>query len=201
LLADKFSREVPDIRPIISEAERLITFAGSGGRVTADVVAREIATVEGGARYELGSLFTEGKTIEAVEKLRQLVTQARREDPKASAEIQYGRFLFPIADELRQMIAIRSWAASAGVDLRQPMPYNRFKDTIAEKLGESMKSMGVVRQRPHPFPLHKKWEAAKKQSDAALFEALAFIADLDLQRKSGGIPIDTGLEAFLLGAR
>ena len=45
----------------------------SGGRVTADVVEREVASVEGGARYELGSPFTEGKIIEAVSKLRDLV--------------------------------------------------------------------------------------------------------------------------------
>lgn len=199
VLADKFSREVPDLRLAVSEAERLATLAGGGGRVTADLVEREIARLEGGARYELGSLFTEGKTLEAVAKLRELVAQARREDAKAPAEVLYGRFLFPLADELRQMIAIRSWARAAGIDLRQPMPYNRFRDAIAEKLGESMKAFGIVRQRPHPFPLHKKWEAARSQSDAALFEALAFIAGLELKRKSGGVPVDVGMETFLLG--
>ena len=57
--------------------------------------------------YELGSLFTEGKIIEAVAKLRELVAQARREDPKATVEIHYGRYLFSFADELRQMIQPR----------------------------------------------------------------------------------------------
>ena len=54
------------------------------------------------------------------------------------------------------------------------------------------------RQRPHPFPLHKKWEAARAQSEAGLFAALAAIADLEIKRKSGGIPVDVGMEAFLL---
>lgn len=198
VLADKFSREVPEMRGVVSEVERLATLVGTGGRVTADVVDREVSAIEGGARYELGSLFTEGKLIEAVAKLRDLVAQARREDPKASAEIHYGRYLFAIPDELRQMIGIHSWARAHNVNLRASMPYNRFKDTLADKLGDYLKAHGLVRQRPHPFPLHKKFEAARTYSEADLFRALGEIADLEIKRKSGGLPIDIGLETFLL---
>jgi DNA polymerase III delta subunit len=198
ILADKFSKEVPPLRLAASEAERLATLVGSGGRVTADVVDREIAAVEGGARYELGSLFTEGKILEAVAKLRDLVAQARREDPKGSAEIHYGRYLFAIPEELRQMIGIHSWARAHDVNLRASMNYNRFKDTVADKLGDYLKAHGLVRQRPHPFPLHKKFEAARGTSEADLFRALAEVADLEIKRKSGGLPVDVGLETFLL---
>src|SRR5687768_13855273 len=201
ILADKFSKEVPEIRIAVSEAERLATLVGSGGRVTADLVEREIAAVEGGARYELGSLFTEGKIIEAVAKLRELVAQARREDPKASLEIHYGRYLFPLADEIRQLIGIHSWARVQNVNLKTSMQYNRFKDTIADKLGDYLKAHGLVRQRPHPFPLHKKWEAARTYSEADLFRALNEVADLEIKRKSGGLPVDVGMETFLLGVR
>lgn len=201
MLGDKFSREVPDLRAAISEIERLATLAGESGRVTTDMVEREVAAVEGGARYELGSLFTEGKLVEAVAKLRELVGQARREDAKASPDILYGRFLFPFADEVRQLIAIHSYARAAGLDLGRPIPYNRFKDTVAEKLGDAMKAAGVVRQRPHPFPLHKKWEAARTQTESRLWDALAWLADLEVKRKSGGVPIDVGLEVFVLGAK
>ena len=198
ILADKFSKEVPPIRLAVSEAERLATLVGSGGRVTADLIDREIAAVEGGARYELGSLFTEGKILEAVSKLRDLVAQARREDPKGSVEIHYGRYLFAIPEELRQMIGIHSWARAHNVNLRASVNYNRFKDTIADKLGDYLKAHGLVRQRPHPFPLHKKYEAARGYSEADLFRALAEIADLEIKRKSGGLPVDVGLETFLL---
>jgi DNA polymerase III delta subunit len=198
ILSDKFSKEIPPLRLAVSEAERLATLAGSGGRVTAEMIDREIAAVEGGARYELGSLFTEGKILEAVSKLRDLVAQARREDPKATAEIHYGRYLFAIPDELRQMIGIHSWARATNVNLRASMPYNRFKDAIADKLGDYLKQHGLVRQRPHPFPLHKKFEAARGYSEADLFRALAEMADLEIKRKSGGLPVDVGLETFLL---
>jgi DNA polymerase III delta subunit len=201
VLADKFSREVPEIRIAVSEAERLATLVGSGGRVTAELVEREIAAVEGGARYELGSLFTEGKILEAVAKLRELVAQARREDPKSSVEIHYGRYLFPIAEELRQMIGIHSWARAQNVSLKAAVNYNRFKDTIADKLGDYLKVHGLVRQRPHPFPLHKKWEAARSYSEAELFRALSEVADLEIRRKSGGLPIDVALETFILSSR
>lgn len=198
VLADKFSKEVPPLRLAASEAERLATLVGSGGRVTVDLVDREIAAVEGGARYELGSLFTEGKILEAVAKLRDLVAQARREDPKGSVEIHYGRYLFAIPEELRQMIGIHSWARAQNVNLRASMNYNRFKDTIADKLGDYLKAHGLVRQRPHPFPLLKKFEAARSYSEADLFRALAEVADLEIKRKSGGLPVDVGLETFLL---
>jgi DNA polymerase III delta subunit len=198
VLADKFSRDVPDMRAVVSEAERLITLAGSGGRVTAEMIEREVASVEGGARYEFGSLFTEGKMVEAIVKLRDLVAQARREDPKSPVEIQYGKFLFPLADEVRQMIAIVSYARARSLDLRRSIQYNRFKDTIAEELGDYLKSNGLVRQRPHPFPLHKKWEAAKRYSETDLFRALAQLADFEVKRKSGGVPVDVALETFLL---
>jgi DNA polymerase III delta subunit len=198
LLADKFAKDVPDLRPAVSEAERLATLAGSGGRVTAEMVEREVAAVEGGARYEFGSLFTEGKIIEAIAKLRDLVAQARREDPKAPLDIQYGKFLFPLADEVRQMIGVVSFARTNRIDLRAPMNYNRFKDTLADRLGDSLKANGLVRQKPHPFPLHKKWEAARNQTEASLFGALAALADLEIKRKSGGIPADLGIETFLL---
>lgn len=198
VLADKFSKDVPEIRGPLSEVERLVTLAGTGGRVTAEMVEREVAAVEGGARYELGSLFTEGKVLEAISKLRDLVAQGRRDDPKMPVDMQYGRFIFPLADEVRQMIGIHSWARANNVNLRQSMPYNRFKDTIADRLGDSLKQFGLVRQRPHPFPLHKKWEAARNASEADLFAALAALADLEIKRKSGGLPVDVGLEAFLL---
>ena len=198
VLADKFSKEVPSLRLAVTEAERLVTLAGAGNRVTADMIDREIASVEGGARYEFGSLFTEGKIIEAIVKLRDLVAQARREDAKMPIEMQYGRFLFPLADELRQMIGVVSYARMQNIDLRASMNYNRFKDTVADRLGDYLKANGLVRQRPHPFPLHKKWEACRGHNEAELFRALAAIADLEIKRKSGGIAADVGLETFLL---
>lgn len=198
MLADKFSKEIPEIRGPISEVERLVTLVGNGGRVTAAIVEREVSAVEGGARYELGSLFTEGKILEAVAKLRDLVAQGRREDPKMPVDMHYGRFLFPLADEIRQMIGIHSWARVNNVNLRQSMQYNRFKDTIADRLGDYLKTHGLVRQRPHPFPLHKKFEAARTYSEADLFRGLAVVADLEIKRKSGGLPVDVGIETFLL---
>lgn len=198
VLADKFSKDIPDMRTALSEVERLVTLAGAGARVTADMVEREVSAVEGGARYEFGSLFSEGKILEAVAKLRDLVAQGRRDDPKMPVDMHYGRFLFPLADEVRQMIGIHSWARAQNVNLRQSMPYNRFKDTVADRLGDYLKQYGLVRQRPHPFPLHKKWEAARSTSEAELFRALAAIADLEVKRKSGGLPADVGIETFLL---
>ena len=134
----------------------------------------------------------------SLEPSKQAERASKQDDAKAPTEIHYGKFLFPLADELRQMIGVVSFARTNRLDLRAPMPYNRFKDTIADRLGEYLKANGIVRQKPHPFPLHKKWEAARAHSEADLFAALAAVADLEIKRKSGGIPVDVGMESFLL---
>ena len=198
VLADKFSRDVPDLRLAVSEAERLATFVGQGGSVTAEVVEQQVTAQAGGMRYELASLFAEGKAVEAVAKLRDLVSQSRREDPRSAIDIHFGKFLFPLADEIRQMIAIRSFAQSRKIDLQKSIPYNRFKDSLADPLGEFLQEQGVVRQRPHPFALHRKFETARWHGEEALFQALSELAEIDFRRKSGGVSAEVGLESLIL---
>jgi DNA polymerase III delta subunit len=197
MLTDKFNKDVPDLRVVLSEAERLATLAGSGGTITAAMVEDQIREVAGGARFEFTGLFVEGRAVEAIEKLRDLIDQARREDPKTPLDIQYGKFIFPLADEVRQLIAIRSFARLRKIDLKRRMNYNQFKDTWADALGEFMKEHQLVRQKPHPFPLSKKFEAAQKYSEEKLFTALSTLAEIDFWRKSGGAPIDVALESFV----
>lgn len=201
LLADKFSREIPDLRSAVSEAVRLMTLAGEGGVVDAKTVDAQIGSVAGGARYELGSLFAERKSIEAVQKLRDLVAQSRREDPKSAIDIHYGKFLFPLADEVRQLIGVLSYARLRKIDLRVPMNYNRFKDTVADNLGNYLKDLELVRQRPHPFALHKKWEAARNFTERELWDSMRSLAAIEAGRKSGGVSPEVGLESLLLSAR
>ena len=201
LLADKFGRDVPDLRIPLNEAERLATFVGRGARVTREVVARQIEELGGGMRWELGSLFAEGKTIEAVAKLRELVAQSVREDGKTNRDIHFGRFLFAFADEIRQLLGVHSWARIQGIDLRKRIDYNRFKSAAADSLGDFLKERDLVRQKPHPFALHKRFEAARLHREEALLDALDQLAELEFLRKCGGVPIDVGLETLVLGSR
>jgi len=201
MLLDKFAREIPDIRLVASEAERLATFAGAGGTVTTAMVEQQIQKVAGGIRFEFATLYSERKPLEAIAKLRDLIAQARREDPKVPLEVQYGRYIFPLADEVRQLLAIHAFAKMHNIDVRKPMQYNRFKDLIADSLGEYMKASLLVRQKPHPFPLHKKFEAARLHSEESLFRALTELAEMDFSRKSGGVPTEVALEALVLSSK
>lgn len=200
MLADKFNREIPDVRTIVSEAERLMTLAGDGGVVDPGMVDQQIHAVTGGARYELGGLFAERKGVEALEKLRDLVHQSRRDDPKTSIDIHYGKFLFPLADEIRQLLGVISYARLRKIDLRAPMPYNRFKDLLADPLSNYLKDLDLVRQRPHPFALHKKWEAARRFRDTELWDLLRMVGRIESARKIGGVAPEVSLEALLLSA-
>ncbi len=182
-LADKFGRDVPDLRVPLNEAERLATFVGRGGEITREVVARQVEEIGGGMRWELGSLFAEGKPIEAVAKLRELVAQAVREDGKSSRDIHFGRFLFAFADEVRQLLGIHSWARLHRVDLRKGMQYNQFKAKAADSLGEFLKEHRLVRQKPHPFALHRRFESARLHREDALLDALDQLAELEFLRK------------------
>jgi len=198
ILSDKFSSDVPDLRLAVGEAERLAMFVGSGGVVDERVVEEQISEVSGGARFELGSLFAERKPLQALAKLRDLVAQSRREDPTRPSEFHFGKFLFPLADEVRQLLAIRSFAALQGIDIRKPIHYNRFRDSIAEPMGEYLKRNGLVRQKPHPFALHRRFEGARMFSEGELLEALRQLAELDFLRKSGGASAESALENFLM---
>lgn len=199
-LADKFSRDVPDLRSAVAELERLATFVGAKGKVTGTVVDQQIAAVAGGARYELASLFAEKKPLEAVAKLRDLVAQARREDPKTPIDIHVGKFIFPLADEVRQLIGILTFARQRKIDLRRGMQFNDFKATLADPLGEYLKARQLVRQRPHPFALFKRFEAAKLHREPTLLALLAELAELEYARKSGGPSPEVAMETFLLRA-
>ncbi|HXI14363.1 MAG TPA: hypothetical protein VNM92_17225 [Thermoanaerobaculia bacterium] len=201
LLADKFSKEVPDLRLAASEAERLAMLAGRGGQVSVSLVEREISAVSGGARFELASLFAEKRPVEAIAKLRDLVSQSRRDDPKTASDIHYGKFLFTIADEIRQLIGILSWARLKKVDLRKGANYNRFKDALADDLSEFLKRRGLVKQKPHPFALHKRFEAARGHDESVLLELLTQIAEAEFQRKCGGYSAEVGLELAILNVR
>jgi hypothetical protein len=172
---------------------------GEGGRITVEIVRQQVVEIGGGMRWELGSLFAEGKSLEAVSKLRDLVAQAARDEGKASDEIHYGRFLFAFADELRQLIGIHSWSRLNQIDVRRGIPYNRFKDAVAEPLSEYLKSHQLVKQKPHPFALHKRFESARLHDEKALLAALDQITEIEVGRKSGGPPVDVALETFVLG--
>ncbi|HVT04250.1 MAG TPA: hypothetical protein VHL58_12860 [Thermoanaerobaculia bacterium] len=198
VLADKFSREVPDLRLFVSEVERLATFAGQGGRVSSAMIEEQVIALGGGARYEFASLFAERKTVQAVSKLRDLIAQARREDPKTPLDVQYGKFLFPLADEIRQLLGIHSFARRRGINLNQSMSYNTFKDRMADALSAYLAENRLVKQKPHPFALHKRFEAARSHREGELLRALADIAELDFARKSGGMAVDVGLETLVL---
>lgn len=200
-LLDKYAREVPDIRILISEAERIATFAGAGGVVTQAMVEQQVQKVAGGIRYEFAPLYSEKKPLEAIGKLRDLIAQARREDPKVPIEMHYGRFIFPLADEVRQLLAILAFARMRNIDVKRPMQYNRFRDLIADPLGDYLKANQLVRQKPHPFPLHKKFEVARLHTEDSLMRALSELAELDFSRKSGGVPTEISLEALVLASK
>ena len=198
MLADKFSKEIPDIRLFLNEAMRLATYAGEGKRVTAAIVGQEIAEVAGGARFEFASLVTEGKPVEAIAKLRDLVAQSRRDDPSIPAEVAFGRFIFPLADELRQMLAIQSFCRQRGIDAKRGVPYPTFKDRLADDINSYLAENGISKQRAHPFPLHKRFEASRRFREQQLVDALAELARLEVSRKSGGTAAELGLEMAVL---
>ncbi|MGA7616278.1 MAG: hypothetical protein WBX15_13975 [Thermoanaerobaculia bacterium] len=200
VLTDKFSKEVPDLRMPLAELERLATFVGRGGRITARVVDEQIASVAGGARYEFASLYSERKPVEAIAKLRDLVAQSRRDDPNMPVDMHFGKYLFALAEEVRQLIGVRSFVRKNGIDPKRSIPYNRFKESLAPALGEFLVQHRLARQRLHPFALFRKFEAAAGFSEQQLLETLEQIAKIEVDRKSGGIGAELGLESLVLSS-
>ena len=197
MLEDKYSTDIPDMSLLVSEAVRLAGFVGEGKKVTRAEVESQVEARAGGRQYEFSSLFSEGKILDALEKLHDLVSQAKRNDPRATTEILYGRYLFSLADEIRTLIAVHSFLRSQGMRSSR-MNYNQFKGQMADQLGVFLKERGMSRQKLHPFVLFKKYEAAGRYGEKLLARALQRIGEIELERKSGGVPPTVSLEALLL---
>ena len=157
--------------------------------MTAACRARDRA-VEGGARTS-SARCPEGRSSSR--------DQAARSSRTGRAKIRRARprFIRPLSlaiPETLRNARIQSWRARQ----REPPPseYTASKP-IADKIGD-YSSARPRADAPHPFPLHKKFEAARGYSEADLFRALGEIADLEIKRKSGGFPVDVGLETFML---
>lgn len=197
MLEDKYSSDVPDLSLLVSEAVRLASFTGEGGTVRKSDVESQVESRAGGRQYEFSSLFSEGKILEALEKLHDLVAQAKRDDPRATSEILYGRYLFSLADEIRTLIAVHSFLRSRGLRPTR-MNYNLFKGQMGDQLGIFLKERGMTRQKLHPFVVFKKYEGAARYGEKLLVRALQRIGEIELERKSGGVPPTVSLEALLL---
>jgi DNA polymerase III delta subunit len=197
ILSDKYSTDLPDLSLITSEAIRLAVFAGEGGTVTAETVASQVTARTGGQRFEFASLFSEGKILEAVEKLRDLVAQGRREEPRATTDVLYGRYLFSLAQELRILIAVHSFLRQKGL---RPgaMSYNQFKGSYGDEIGIYLKERGLARQKLHPFVVFRKYEAAGRYREKLLVRALQRVGEIELERKSGGVSAEIGLETLMM---
>lgn len=203
VLQDKYSSEIPDLALVASEIRRLAAFAGVGARVTSSIVTSELQRREGGARFEMTSLVSEGKPLEAIEKLRDLVIQAKREKTSTPEEFAFGSFVPILAEEIRVLVAIASWCRLKGV--RSAGGYTRFRDTMADALLDDLESRGLLRKRMHPFPLYKKFETVSsgRYGERTLLECLRRLSEIEMERKSGGVPVQIGIETALitLGAR
>ena len=57
---------------------------------------------------------------------------------------------------------------------------------------------GISKQKQHPFPLHKRFEASRRYREQQLVDALAELARLEVSRKSGGTAAELGLEMAVL---
>jgi DNA polymerase III delta subunit len=198
ILADKYSTDLPDLSLITSEAIRLAGFVGEGGTVTPETVASEVTSRSGGQRFEFASLVSEGKILEALEKLRDLVAQGRREEPRATTDILYGRYLFSLAQELRMLIAVHSFLQKKGLRADGAIRYNQFKGSLGDEIGVYMKERGLARQKLHPFVLFRKYEAAGRYREKLLVRALQRVGEIELERKSGGVSAEIGLETLLM---
>ncbi|MDX1584791.1 MAG: hypothetical protein R3338_14425, partial [Thermoanaerobaculia bacterium] len=198
VLEDKYSSEIPDLSLAVSEAIRLAAHAGKGGVVTREAVEFEIRSRAGGRRYEFASLFSEGKTLEALEKLRDLVAQGKREDPRLTSDLLYGRYLFSLAEEIRTLIAVHSFCRSSGLRPGRRMGFNQFKGELAGRMGTFFQERRITRKKLHPFVLYKKYEAAGRYSEKMLLRSLQRISEIEIERKSGGVPPSVSMEALLL---
>jgi DNA polymerase III delta subunit len=182
------------------EIEKLIGWAGKGGRVRAADVE---ANVEDEASEDVYGLFDAIGRREAGESLARLerlfdgrdVRQGDRAFEKVD-EIWPIQFFGMLTSELRRMLLIRARLEEGGGGFDASMPYPAFQARILPRLMAPAAPFGrspfeTGRGPTHPFALFQAARRSSRFTARELARALARAADVDVQLKTSAPALET----------
>ena len=198
-------RERTDSQPALfaSELDKLLDWAGEGGRIRAADVGEQVvdeSSEDVYAFFEALGRRNAGETLALLERLfsgREISAGKRSFDSEDDRWPQI--FLGMLADEIRRMLLVRSLLAEPGAP-RLDSNFDRYKDRVAPYLDEPLPPFGrsPFGGRAEGYPLYKAASRASRFTVPELARALSRAADVDVKLKSSAPVLET-LTAYVGG--
>jgi len=180
-----------------AELEKLLAWAGPGGRVRAADVRENVEDESSEDLYALYDAIGRRDAGDALDRLERVFSgrAVRTGNWKVDTDDYWPvRFFGMLSDEVRRMLLIRAWQESAGSP-EAPASFEAFKVRVVPRLAQPVspfdRSPFQSRQgQITPFLWFKAAARAARYSSRELGRALARAADVDLKLKSSVAPLD-----------
>jgi DNA polymerase III delta subunit len=184
-----------------SELEKLLEWAGKGGRLRAADVDANVEDEASEDLYELFEAIGRRKAGDALERLERLfsgreVHAGGRRVEQAEEEIWPIFFFGQLAAEVRRMLLVRARLEESGPGgFEASMNFGAFQARVLPRLVAPSAPMGrspfeSARGDAHPYALYRAAQRCSRYTTPELARALARAADVDTRLKSSAPPLE-----------
>jgi DNA polymerase III delta subunit len=190
-----------DERPELfaSELDKLLEWAGAGGRIRANDVRENVedeASEDVYAFFEILGRRDAGESLARLERMLSGRPVTAGDRPIDTEEYWPVRFFGMLADEVRKMLLVRSRFEEAGAHFDASMSYPAFQARLVPLLAEPVVPFGVspfanAQGQVSAYAWYKAAQRAARYTKRELAAALARAADVDVRLKSSGPPLET----------
>jgi len=183
-----------------SELDKLLEWAGAGGRIRASDVRENVEDEASEDVYAFFEILGRRDAGESLTRLERMLTPGRsiyRGDQLIDTEEYWPvRFFGMLADEVRKMLLVRSRFEEAGAHFDASMSYPTFQARLVPLLTEPIVPFGVspfanAAGQVSAYAWYKAAQRAARYTTRELAAALARAADVDVRLKSSSPPLET----------
>jgi DNA polymerase III delta subunit len=184
-----------------AELEKLLAWAGAGGRVRAADVRENVEDESSEDIYAFYEALGRRDAGDALGRLERLFSgRAVRAGERSIDTDDYWptRFCGMLADEIRKMLLVRSRLEETGRGVDASTSYPTFQARVAPILSEPVVPFGVSPFAGSPYAWFKAAQRAARYTTRELAGALARAAEVDVQLRNSAPPLET-LSAYVGG--
>jgi hypothetical protein len=180
-----------------SELERLLDWAGEGGRIQSSDVGEQVADEASEDVYAFFEAVGRRDAAESLTRLQRLFDGREIRAGKRSFDAEDGWpqiFLGMLTDEIRRMLLLRSRLEERGAPPFDPgMRYPDYQSRVAPFLDEPVPplSRSPFGGRAATYPVYKAAGRASRFTSKELARALAGAAEVDMKLKNSAPVLET----------
>ncbi len=186
--------------PFAMELEKLLEWAGKGGRIRASDIESNVEDESSEDVYGMFDAIGRRDAGDALARLERLLdgrdVRAGDRDFKKIEDIWPVQLAGMLAGEVRRMLLIRARLDEGGGGFDASMSYQTFQARVLPRLMAPSAPFGrspfeTAQGGAHPFGLYRSAQRSSKFTTAQLARALARAADVDVALKNSGPPLET----------